>query len=120
MGWTFAISPQSRPRSGGSGSWSDFAFGPCGGGGLGKVRISFLNLQPADWRRVLEVNVLGMVHVAQAVAKGMMERKKGRWCLSVPLPANRFPDDPPYSASKAARYQLAQCGQDLAAHAIRE
>ena len=35
--------------------------------GSGKFGFPFSNLQPADWPRVLEVNILGMVHVAHAI-----------------------------------------------------
>jgi NADP-dependent 3-hydroxy acid dehydrogenase YdfG len=36
-----------------------------------------LNLAPGDWGRVLEVNIGGMVNVAQVLAPGMMERRAG-------------------------------------------
>src|SRR6476469_1605649 len=36
--------------------------------GSGKFGFPFTNLEPADWLRVWEVNVQGMVHVAHALA----------------------------------------------------
>ena len=40
--------------------------------GSGKFGYPFTNLKPGDWSRVLEVNILGMVHVAHAIAPGMV------------------------------------------------
>ncbi|MEX0794658.1 MAG: SDR family oxidoreductase, partial [Pirellulaceae bacterium] len=34
--------------------------------GSGKFGFPFTNLQPADWHKILQVNVMGMVHVAHA------------------------------------------------------
>ena len=45
--------------------------------GSGKFGFPFTNLKPGDWPRVLEVNVMGMVHVAHAVSASMIERKSG-------------------------------------------
>jgi 2-hydroxycyclohexanecarboxyl-CoA dehydrogenase len=46
--------------------------------GSGKFGFPFTNLtKPADWPRVLEVNVMGMVHVAQAIAPGMNYAESG-------------------------------------------
>jgi 2-hydroxycyclohexanecarboxyl-CoA dehydrogenase len=41
--------------------------------GSGKFGFPFTNLEPKDWPRVLEINIQGMVHVAQAVAEGMRQ-----------------------------------------------
>jgi 2-hydroxycyclohexanecarboxyl-CoA dehydrogenase len=89
--------------------------------GSGKFGYPFLNLQPSDWLRVLDVNVIGMVHVAQAVAKGMIERKQGTMVFIGSVAGQiGSQTDPPYSASKAACINFAQClGKDLAAHGIR-
>jgi NAD(P)-dependent dehydrogenase (short-subunit alcohol dehydrogenase family) len=45
--------------------------------GSGKFGFPFTNLQPADWRQTLEVNIMGMVNVAHALAPAMVERRKG-------------------------------------------
>jgi 2-hydroxycyclohexanecarboxyl-CoA dehydrogenase len=69
--------------------------------GSGKFGFPFTNLEPGDWPRVLQVNVMGMVHVAHAGQIGSQT-------------------DPPYSASKAANINFAQClAKDFAPHNIR-
>src|SRR5438105_2678087 len=45
--------------------------------GSGKFGFPFWNLQPADWPRVLEVNVVGAVNVVHAFAPALIERKAG-------------------------------------------
>jgi 2-hydroxycyclohexanecarboxyl-CoA dehydrogenase len=89
--------------------------------GSGKVGSPFTNLTPADWPRVLEVNVLGMVNVAHAVAPGMIERKRGTMVFLASVAGQiGSPTDPPYSASKAANINFAQClARDLAKHGVR-
>ena len=89
--------------------------------GSGKFGFPFTNLEPGDWPRVLEVNVMGMVHVAQAVAPGMVERKLGSMVFIGSIAGQiGSQTDPPYSASKAAGINFAQClAKDLAAHGIR-
>jgi len=89
--------------------------------GSGKFGFPFTHLEPADWQRVLEINVMGMVHVAHAVAPGMVERKSGTM-LFVASVAGQIGSqtDPPYSASKAANINFAQClAKDLAPHNVR-
>jgi 2-hydroxycyclohexanecarboxyl-CoA dehydrogenase len=89
--------------------------------GSGKFGFPFTNLEPEDWPRVLNVNVLGMVHVAQAIAPGMVSRKNGSM-VYIGSVAGQIGSqtDPPYSASKAANINFAQClAKDLAPHGIR-
>ncbi len=89
--------------------------------GSGKFGFPFTNLKPGDWPRVLEVNVMGMVHVAQAIAAGMVERKAGTMVFIASVAGQiGSQTDPPYSASKAANINFAQClAKDLAPHNIR-
>lgn len=89
--------------------------------GSGKFGFPFTNLTPADWPRVLEVNVLGMVNVAHAVAPAMIERKRGTLVFLGSVAGQiGSPTDPPYSASKAAGINFAQClARDLAPHGVR-
>lgn len=89
--------------------------------GSGKFGFPFTNLGPGDWPRVLEVNVLGMVHVAQALAAGMAERKGGAMVFIGSVAGQiGSQTDPPYSASKAAGINFAQClAKDLAPHGVR-
>ena len=89
--------------------------------GSGKFGFPFLNLAPADWPRVLDVNVMGAVHAAHALAPGMMQRNRGAMVfLSSVAGQIGSQTDPPYSASKAANINFAQClARDLAPAGIR-
>lgn len=89
--------------------------------GSGRFGFPFTNLQPEHWRRVLEVNILGMVHVAQALAPGMAERKAGSMVFIASIAGQiGSQTDPPYSASKAANINFAQClAKDMAPHGVR-
>ncbi len=89
--------------------------------GSGKFGFPFTNLAPEDWRRVLEVNVMGMAHVAHAVAPGMVARQRGTLVFLASVAGQiGSQTDPPYSASKAANINFAQClAKDLAASGIR-
>jgi 2-hydroxycyclohexanecarboxyl-CoA dehydrogenase len=89
--------------------------------GSGKFGFPFTNLQPADWGRVLEVNVMGMVHVAHAIAPALIERKRGSFAFIASVAGQiGSQTDPPYSASKAANINFAQClAKDLAPHNVR-
>lgn len=89
--------------------------------GSGKFGFPFTELSPSDWPAVLEVNVMGMVHVAHAVTPVMQQRKKGTMVFVASVAGQiGSPTDPPYSASKAANINFAQCmAKDLAAEGIR-
>jgi len=89
--------------------------------GSGKYGFPFTNLQPADWRRVLDVNIQGMVHVAHAVSPSMIERRSGTQVYIASVAGQiGSQTDPPYSAAKAANINFAQClAKDLAPHDIR-
>ena len=89
--------------------------------GSGKFGFPFSKLQPQDWARVLEVNVMGMVQVAHAVAAQMVEQGSGTMVfLSSVAGQIGSQTDPPYSASKAANINFAQClAKDLARKGIR-
>jgi len=89
--------------------------------GSGKFGFPFTNLVPNDWLRTIEVNVMGMVHVAHAIAPQMIERKKGTLIFLASVAGQiGSQTDPPYSASKAANINFSQClAKDLAPHGIR-
>lgn len=89
--------------------------------GSGKFGFPFTNLKPGDWTKVLDVNVMGMVHVAHAVAPGMIARRAGTMVFIASVAGQiGSQTDPPYSASKAANINFAQClAKDLAPHDIR-
>ena len=89
--------------------------------GSGKFGFPFTNLTPADWPRVLRVNVLGMVNVAHAIAPGMADRGSGTMVFVASVAGQiGSQTDPPYSASKAANINFAQClAKDLAPRGVR-
>lgn len=89
--------------------------------GSGKFGFPFTNLDPEDWPRVLEVNVMGMTRVAHALAPRMMERRSGTMTfLSSVAGQIGSPSDPPYSAAKAANINFAQCiAKDVAEFGVR-
>ena len=91
--------------------------------GSGKFGFPFWNVPPSDWMRVLEVNLLGAVHTAQAFAPFMREGdSKGRSLLFLTSVAGQIGSqtDPPYSASKAGLINFMQCvAKDLAVDGIR-
>lgn len=89
--------------------------------GSGKFGFPFTNLSPDDWLKVLEVNVMGMTRVAHAVAPNLVERKSGTMTFIASIAGQiGSPTDPPYSASKAANINFAQCmAKDLASSGVR-
>ena len=89
--------------------------------GSGKFGFPFSNLSPSDWPRVLQVNVMGMVNVAHAVAPVMVSQRHGTQIFVASVAGQiGSQSDPPYSASKAANINFAQClAKDLAPHGIR-
>lgn len=102
-------------------------FGPvdgiihCAAIGSGKFGFPFTNLAPSDWGQTLQVDIMGMVHVAHAFAPRMRERKSGAFVFLASVAGQiGSQTDPPYSAAKAANINFAQCmAKDLAPHNVR-
>ena len=93
----------------------------CAAIGSGKFGFPFTNLLPSDWPRVLNINIMGMTNVAHAIGPHLIEKRSGTM-LFVASVAGQIGSqtDPPYSASKAANINFAQClAKDLAPHGIR-
>jgi 3-oxoacyl-[acyl-carrier protein] reductase len=72
---------------------------------------------PAEWRRVIDVNLLGTFHACRALVARMMRRHWGR-IINIASPAGLLasPGQTAYSASKAAvigmtRSLAAECGR---------
>ena len=89
--------------------------------GSSKFGFPFSNLSPEDWKRTLDVNILGMVHVATALSPALIDSRSGT-CIFVGSVAGQIGSqtDPPYSASKAAMINFSQCmAKDLARHNVR-
>jgi 2-hydroxycyclohexanecarboxyl-CoA dehydrogenase len=89
--------------------------------GSGKFGFPFTNLRPSDWARVLQVNVVGMANVAHVIAPRLVERASGTMVFVASVAGQiGSQTDPPYSASKAANINFAQClAKDLAPHGVR-
>jgi 2-hydroxycyclohexanecarboxyl-CoA dehydrogenase len=89
--------------------------------GSGKFGFPYTNLTPADWLRVLQVNIMGMVNVAHVVGPRMAERCVGAMVFVASVAGQiGSQTDPPYSASKAANINFAQClAKDLAPRGVR-
>lgn len=91
------------------------------GAGSGKFGFPFWNLTPADWPRIVNINLLGAVHVAHAFAPQLVVQKQGT-LLFISSVAGQIGSqtDPPYSAAKAALINFAQvAAKDLAPHNVR-
>lgn len=93
----------------------------CAAIGSGKFGFPFTRLQPADWKRTLDINILGMVNMAHIVAPHFVTQAEGNFVFLASVAGQiGSQTDPPYSASKAANINFAQCmAKDLASHGIR-
>lgn len=89
--------------------------------GSGKFGFPFWRLDPNDWERVLRVNLLGAVNTSHAFAPAMAEAQSGTLLFLASVAGqNGSQTDPPYSASKAALLNFAQCAaKDLAPFGVR-
>lgn len=87
----------------------------------GKFGFPFWNLEPGDWKRVLEVNLVGAVHVAHAFSPALVQARSGSMIFLASVAGQvGSQTDPPYSASKAALINFAQCAaKDLAEYGVR-
>lgn len=93
----------------------------CVGAGSGKFGFPFWNLEPGDWARVLEINLIGAVNVAHAFAPRMIGRGQGSMLFLVSVAGQiGSQTDPPYSAAKAGLINFVQCAaKDLAPYGVR-
>jgi NAD(P)-dependent dehydrogenase (short-subunit alcohol dehydrogenase family) len=89
--------------------------------GSGKFGFPFWNLTPDNWPRVLMVNVVGGVNVAHAFTPALVEARAGTLLFLASVAGQiGSQTDPPYSASKAALINFAQCAaRDLAPFGVR-
>jgi NAD(P)-dependent dehydrogenase (short-subunit alcohol dehydrogenase family) len=89
--------------------------------GSGKYGFPFWNLEPSDWDRVLRVNIGGAVYVAHAFAPSLVAARSGTLLFLASVAGQiGSQTDPPYSASKAAVINFAQCAaKDLAPYNVR-
>ncbi|MEU3514224.1 SDR family oxidoreductase [Streptomyces sp. NPDC006654] len=72
---------------------------------------SFLTTTPKDWRRVLDVNLWGVIHGCRLFGARMAERGQGGHIVNVASAAAYQPSRalPAYSTSKAAVLMLSEC-----------
>jgi len=89
--------------------------------GSGKFGFPFWNLDPADWDRILRINLIGAVNVAHAFAPALAAQKRGTMLFLASVAGQiGSQTDPPYSASKAGLINFAQCAaKDLAPYGVR-
>ena len=89
--------------------------------GSGKLGFPFWNLESADWPNVLRVNLLGAVNVVHAFQPALCRSAAGSLLLISSVAGQiGSQTDPPYSASKAALINFAQCAaRDFAPHGVR-
>ena len=87
----------------------------------GKFGFPFWNLDPSDWRRVLDVSLMGAVNVAHAYGPGLAKNGGGTLLLITSVAGQiGSQTDPPYSAAKAGVINFMQCAaKDLAPYKVR-
>ena len=91
------------------------------GVGSGKLGFPFWNVEPSDWPRVLQVNLIGAVNTAHAFAPHLIEQADAT-ILFVSSIAGQIGSqtDPPYSAAKAGLINFAMCAaKDFAQYNVR-
>ncbi|GAA2315258.1 SDR family oxidoreductase [Streptomyces kunmingensis] len=87
---------------------------------------SFFDTTPEDWRRVLDVNLWGVIHGCRLFGRQMAERGQGGHIVNTASAAAYQPSKvlPAYSTSKAAVLMLSEClraelaGQGIGVSAI--
>ena len=91
------------------------------GVGSNKFGFPFWELEPTDWPRVLDVNLMGAVNVAHAFAPHLQQRDTGSILFIASIAAQMGSQtDPPYSAAKAAIVNFMQVvAKDFAPYNIR-
>lgn len=87
----------------------------------GKIGYPYWNVDSLLWQKVLEVNLIGAVNVAQVFGPRLAKRKAGSLQFFVSVAGQiGSQTDPPYSASKAALINFMQCvAKDLAPFGVR-
>ncbi len=91
--------------------------------GSGKKGFPFWNMEPDDWKRVIDITLMGTVNTLQAFIPSLRQGetlRKSVLILSSVAGQIGSQTDPPYSACKAAVINFAQCAaKDLAPDGIR-
>ena len=86
-----------------------------------KGGFPFWNLEPSDWPRMLDVNLLGAVNTAHAFVPMFTAQRHGSWLFLASVAGQiGSQTDPPYSAAKAGLINFGQCAaKDLAPYNVR-
>ncbi|GAA3809619.1 SDR family oxidoreductase [Streptomyces phyllanthi] len=87
---------------------------------------AFLDTTPEDWKRILDVNLWGVIHGCRLFGRQMAERGQGGHIVNIASAAAFLPSKslPAYSTSKAAVLMLSEClraelaGQGIGVSAI--
>ncbi|MEI7687603.1 MAG: SDR family oxidoreductase, partial [Planctomycetota bacterium] len=87
----------------------------------GTFGFPFWDVPPAVWPKVLEVNVVSAVNALHAFVPALIAARDGTILLLASVAGQiGSQTDPPYSASKAALINFAQCAaKDLAPYNVR-
>jgi NAD(P)-dependent dehydrogenase (short-subunit alcohol dehydrogenase family)/pimeloyl-ACP methyl ester carboxylesterase len=88
--------------------------------GIG-VAGPFMSTSTKDWRRVLDINLLGVVHGCQAFGALMIDAAEGGHIVNIASAAAYTPTHtlPAYASSKAAVLMLSECLRaEIAPHGI--
>ena len=89
--------------------------------GIGFMMKPLLEVDPADWARVIAVNLSGAFHCTQAAARDMVRRGKGGRIVNIASQAAKtgFPHLPAYVSSKHGMIGLTRASAvELGAHRI--
>jgi NAD(P)-dependent dehydrogenase (short-subunit alcohol dehydrogenase family)/pimeloyl-ACP methyl ester carboxylesterase len=84
--------------------------------GIG-VAGAFLDTSATDWERIVDINLLGVVHGCRLFGQAMADRLEGGHIVNIASAAAFLPSRtlPAYSATKAAVLMLSEClGAELA------
>src|SRR3954462_775906 len=77
--------------------------------GVGPIK-EFLELTPAEWHRIVDVNFSALYHVTRAVLPGMIERRRGHVVIVGSIAGrSAFVGGTAYAASKHAVAGFAEC-----------
>ncbi|MCA9034071.1 MAG: SDR family oxidoreductase [Planctomycetaceae bacterium] len=89
--------------------------------GSGEFGFPYFDVPLEAWPEVLKVNIVGMANIAQVAGPAMAAQKAGAMVFIASVAGQMGSQtDPPYSASKAANINFAQCmAKDLAAFNVR-
>ena len=89
--------------------------------GRGRDRVSLVQLEESEWRRVIEVNLLGTFLVTKAVGQAMIDQGEGGRIVNISSIAGRqgMPTFGAYATTKAGIIMFTQVlAAEMAAHKI--